>query len=97
MAWDPYSHQLILLLADGIAADHEALDLLDPTTGKVRRLLLRLPEGTTRKQLSQLAVGHRYLWFRSHSGASPTFRLDRSALEQARSVTGVQRSAIARE
>lgn len=97
MAWDSYSHQLILLLADGIAADHEALDLLDPSTGNVRRLLLRLPEGTDRKQLSQVAVGHRYLWFRSHSGVGPTFRLDRSALEQARSVTGVQRSAISAE
>lgn len=94
MAWDPYSHQLILLLADGIAADHEALDLLEPSTGNVRRLLLRLPEGTDRKQLSQLAVGHRYLWLRSHSGAGPTFRLDRSALEQARSVTGVQHSGL---
>ena len=60
---------------------------------RARRLLLRLPEGTDRKQLSQVAVGHRYLWFRSHSGASPTFRLDRSALEQAQSVKGVQRSA----
>ncbi|MFY9824073.1 MAG: hypothetical protein WAM82_22030 [Thermoanaerobaculia bacterium] len=97
MAWDTYSHQLILLLAEGIAADHEALDLLDPATGNVRRLFLRLPEGTDRKQLSQLAVGHRYLWFRSHSGVGPTFRLDRSALEQARSVTGVQRSAISAE
>lgn len=95
--WDPYSHQLILLLANGIAADQEALDLLDPDTGTVRRLLLRFPEGTTHKQLSQVAVGHRYLWFRSHSGASPTFRLDRSALEQARSVTGLQHSAIAGE
>ena len=94
MAWDPYSHQLILLLADGIAADHEALDLLDPATGNVRRLLLRLPEGPARKQLSQLAVGRRYLWFRSHSGVGPTFRLGRSALEQAHSVTGVQHSAI---
>ncbi|HEV7505109.1 MAG TPA: hypothetical protein VGS07_09375 [Thermoanaerobaculia bacterium] len=97
MAWDPYSHQLILLLADGIVADHEALDLLDLSTGNVRRLLLRLPEGTVRKQLSQLAVGHRYLWFRSHSGVGPTFRLDRSALEQAHSVKGVQRSAISGE
>ena len=97
MAWDPYSHQLILLLADGIAADHEALDLLDPATGNVRRLLLRLPEGAARKPLSQLAVGHRYLWFRSHSGVSPTFRLDRSALEQARSVTGAQRSTSSAE
>ncbi|HSS79086.1 MAG TPA: hypothetical protein VLV54_20360 [Thermoanaerobaculia bacterium] len=96
MAWDPYSHQIILLLADGIAADQEALDLLDPATGKVRRLLLRFPEGTARKQqLSQLAVGRRYLWLRSHSGASATFRLDRNTLEQARSFVGVQRSAIA--
>jgi hypothetical protein len=95
MAWDPFSHQLIMLLADGVAADQSVLDLLDPTTGQVQRLLLRFPEGTVRSQLSQLAVGHRYLWLRSHTGASPTFRLDRSALEQARSVAGIKRSAMA--
>jgi hypothetical protein len=95
MAWDPFSHRLILLLADGITSEQGALDLLDPTTGQVQRLLLRFPEGTTRRQLSQLAVGHRFLWFRSHPGASPTFRLDRSALEQARSIPGVERSELA--
>lgn len=88
MAWDPFSHQLILLLADGIAGDQGALDLLDPTTGQVQRLLLRFPETAARRQLSQLAVGHRYLWLRNHSGSGPTFRLDRAALENARSITG---------
>ncbi|HVT17221.1 MAG TPA: hypothetical protein VHQ90_13705 [Thermoanaerobaculia bacterium] len=97
MAWDPFSHQLVLLLADGIAADQGALDLLDPTTGQVQRLLLRFPEGAGRRQLTQLAVGHHYLWLRSHAGASPTFRLDRSALELARTITGLtlERSAMA--
>jgi hypothetical protein len=88
MVWDPFTHQLILLLADGIAGNDGALDLLDPTTGHARRLLLRLPDGAAHKQLSQLAVGHRYLWLRSHAGATPTFRLDLSALEQARTVAG---------
>ena len=37
---------------------------------------------------ASLAVGHRYLWLRSHAGATPTFRLDLSALEQARTVAG---------
>jgi hypothetical protein len=99
MAWDPFSHQLVLLLADGIAAEQGALDLLDPTTGRLRRLSLRYREGAARTQLTQLAVGHHYLWFRSHAGASPTFRLDRSALESARSVTGptVEHSSAAGE
>jgi|GEM_PF-6731469 len=95
MAWDPFSHQVILLLADGIAGDQGALDLLDPMTGEVRRLLLRFPEGSARRQLSQLAVGRHYIWLRSHAGSSPTFRLDRSALELARSVTRPQVERLA--
>ncbi len=95
MAWDPFSHRLVLLLADGVTAEQGALDLLDPATGQVQRLLLRFPEGATRGQLSQMAVGRRFLWFRSLLGASPTFRLDRSALEQARSISGVERSEFA--
>jgi hypothetical protein len=27
-----------------------------------------------------MAVGYRYVWFRSHKGDSPTFRLDKFAL-----------------
>jgi hypothetical protein len=95
IAWDLRSHQLVILLAQGVANDVGALDLLDPTTGQVRRLLLRYPEGAPHVELSQLAVGYRYLWLRSHPGGGPTFRLDREALEQARAVKApaVERAA----
>jgi hypothetical protein len=90
VAWDPVSHQVIMLLAPGIAGEHAALDLLDPATGEVQRLLLRLPPETAQMELSQLAIGHRYLWLRGHEGGNPTLRLDRSELEQARPITGPQ-------
>jgi hypothetical protein len=95
IAWDPQSRQLAILLAQGIANDVGALDLLDPATGQVRRLLLRFPEGAPRVELSQLAVGHRYLWLRSHPGEGPTFRLEREALTQAKAVKApaVERAA----
>jgi hypothetical protein len=96
IAWDARSHELVMLLARGIANDVGALDLLDPTTGKVRRLLLRFPEDAPHVELSQLAVGHRYLWLRSHPGEGPTFRLDRETLTQAREVKSptVARTAV---
>jgi hypothetical protein len=90
LAWDPVSHQVILLLAPGIAGEQAALDLLDPATGEVQRLLLRLPADTAQMELSQLAIGHRYLWLRSHEGGNPTLRLDRSKLELARPIAGPQ-------
>jgi hypothetical protein len=86
VAWDARSRQLVLLLAPGVANDLGALDLLDPATGTVRRLLLRLPEGASRVELSQLAIGFRYLWLRGHPGDGPTLRLDREALAQAKAV-----------
>jgi hypothetical protein len=86
VAWDARSRQLVMLLAPGVTDDLGALDLLDPATGKVRRLLLRLPEGASRVELSQLAIGFRYLWLRSHPGEGPTLRLDRDALAQAKTV-----------
>lgn len=88
IAWDPRSHLLILLLAPGIVNDVGALDLLDPATGRTRRLLLRLPEGlSTYGPLAQLAVGYRYLWLRNYIGGNPTLRLDRSALAEARAIS----------
>jgi len=95
IAWDARSHHLVLLLAQGIMNDVGALDLLDPATGEVRRLLLRFPEGAPHVELSQLAVGYRYLWLRSHPGNGPTFRLDRDVLAQAKAVkaTDVERPA----
>ncbi len=90
MAWDPSSHLLVLLLASGVAGDDGALDLVDPATGEVRRLLLRFPEGTARQELVQLALGYRYIWLRNYDGHSPTFRLDRAALDRARKVGVLQ-------
>ncbi len=87
IAWDPRSHRLLILLAPGIVNDVGALDLLDPTTGQVQRLLLRLPEGlASYGPIAQLVVGYRYLWLRNYPGNHPTLRLDRSALAQARSI-----------
>ncbi len=87
IAWDPRSQQLVLLLAPGIANDTGALDLLDPATGEVRRLLLRLPEGlSSYGPLAQVVVGYRYLWLRNYPGDHPTLRLDRAALAEARQI-----------
>jgi len=87
LAWDQRSRQLVLLLAPGIANDVGALDLLDPATGEVRRLLLRLPEGlSSYGPLAQVVVGYRYLWLRNYPGGHPTLRLDRSALAEARPI-----------
>ena len=83
-AWDPGSQRLLLLLAPGIAGDEGALDLLDPATGHIQRVLLRLPkDAASYGPLSQLAVGHSYLWLRNNLGRNPTLRLDRAALEDA--------------
>ncbi len=89
VAWDARSGQLLLLVVPGVANELGALDLLDPATGKVRRLLLRLPQGASRVELSQLAIGFRYLWLRGHPGDGPTLRLDREALAEARAVKSV--------
>jgi hypothetical protein len=89
IAWDARARQLVLLIAPGITNDLGALDLLDPATGEVRRLLLRLPESASRVELSQLAIGFRYLWLRGHPGDGPTLRLDRETLAQAKAVRAV--------
>lgn len=82
IAWDKRSGRLILLLSSRAAGGRDAIDLLDPLTGEIRRILLRRPAGADAEAaLSQIAVGHRYLWLRSHAGRSLTYRLDRHHLE----------------
>jgi hypothetical protein len=88
LAWDPRSRRLVILLAPGIVNDVGALDLLDPATGQVQRLLLRLPEGLgSYGPLAQVVVGYRYLWLRNLLDNRPTLRLDRAVLARARSIT----------
>lgn len=88
IAWDARAQVLILLLAPGVVNDTGALDLLDPTTGQVKRLLLRLPAGlSSYGPLVQLAVGYRYLWLRNYPSRNPTLRLDRAALAEAQTIS----------
>jgi hypothetical protein len=84
IAWDPVSGRLAILLnrnaSEGKAG---AIDFLDPLTGEVERVLLRLPEGLSHDaEISQISVGRRFIWLRAHRGDVPTLRLDRAALEQ---------------
>jgi hypothetical protein len=86
--FDPHTGRLILLLDQGVAAAGYALDLVEPATGEVSRLALRLPEAEAASPapIGQLVVGSRYLWFRGRPGQSRTLRLDRMELERARPV-----------
>lgn len=88
IAWDGGSGHLIVLLPSAMTgAQGPALDLYDPETRKVERFALRLPSGVENGiDLSQITVGHRYLYLRAHKGDSPTLRLDRSLLQGGRSL-----------
>jgi len=81
--WDPVDGQLVLLLAAGGAAAGAALDLLEPTTGEIRRLELELPMDLPALELTQLAITGSYIWFRNLAGDTPTLRLPRSELSNA--------------
>jgi hypothetical protein len=86
--FDLHTGRLILLLDQGIAAPGYALDLVDPATGEVSRLALRLPESEAASPapIGQMVVGNRYLWFRGRPGQARTLRLDCMELERAKPV-----------
>ncbi len=83
IAWDQDSDRLILLIDRGIASAQHAIDMLDPLTGRVRRVLCELPEeigqGLT---LTQIAAGKRYVWLRGYDGTTPTFRVSKLDLTE---------------
>lgn len=85
IGWDPVSGRVVLLLSrNATESRNVTLDFLDPSTGEVERFALAFPEGAAPgTDLTQLAIGHRFLWLRAHKGNSPTYRLDRLVLEQA--------------
>jgi hypothetical protein len=56
---------------------------------------LRFPAGAPHVELSQLAIGHRYLWLRSHPGDGPTFRLAREAPAEAKAVKATTMERVA--
>lgn len=89
-AWDRREGKLLLLLDRGVVAPDYALDILDPTTGQVRRLLLGSPGGSD-AHLSQIVAGDRYLWFRGRLGNLPTLRLDREMLQAAKPAEQLQK------
>jgi len=81
--WDESSKKLILLLASDVLDRDPMLDLLDPATGKVSRVRVRMPPGVRSEgALNQLAIGRRYLWIRARRGNQPTFRLRLSSLAE---------------
>lgn len=80
ITWDHGDNRLLLLIAAGITENSQTLDILDPTTGDVRRVSLRFPAGSETTTFSQVIAGHDYLWFRSLSGEHPPYRLDRTQL-----------------
>ncbi len=76
VAWS--GDRLVILLDRGIAdRDRPALDLLDPVTGEGRRFALA---GLGDAQISQLTIGHRWIWLRARSGSVPIYRIDALAL-----------------
>jgi hypothetical protein len=84
IAWDAVSSRLAILLSRNASEGKSgAIDFLDPMTGEVERVLLRLPEGVPQAaEVSQISIGRRFIWLRAHKGHAPTLRLDRLALEQ---------------
>lgn len=81
--WDDLSQRLLLLLDADIVGPSYSLDLVDPVTGEVSRLNLRLPAEGAQDEISRVTVGSRYVWLRSSPGGQRTFRLDREELLRA--------------
>lgn len=80
IAWDSRQHVLLVLVSAGIAGDASTLDLLNPSTGEVRRVGLQFPTGAASQRFGQVVAGHDYLWFRNLNGKNPVYRLKRSRL-----------------
>ncbi len=78
--WDDRAGRLVLLLNRGIVGPEYTLDSVDPVSGDVYRLSLRIPEAPEAKTLSQLAVSEGYVWLRTKPGDQPIWRVDREAL-----------------
>ncbi len=88
IAWIPSLGKLVILLQRGLVASLPVLDLLDPATGQIERFILSFPSGKAGKQpLTQIAVGKHYLWLRAHPGGQPTWRIERSALQEGQRLT----------
>lgn len=85
LAWEDSLDRLVILLDRGVGSSGAALDLLDPATGAVQRIGVRLPENVKLESpLSQLAIGRRYAWLRSRTGTDPLLRISRQDLALAR-------------
>ncbi len=83
IAWDQDSDRLILLIDRGVASAQNAIDLLDPLTGQVRRILCELPEEIGQDlTITQIAAGKRYVWLRGYDGTTPTLRVGKLDLTE---------------